>query len=158
MKLSKKGILIAIIAVMSLLTVTSAMATKPEMYVVRHALVAGYYQKLVDGAVEEWAWGECNLMLMPEKGIVSFHATLETIDGETINYSLKEYLGIRYYAFRDVWFINGVYEVKYGDEVYTKETEMSYSVRRNRVGSVYFPQLGAEVWEKGTTIIPPYEP
>ena len=70
MKLSKKGILIAIIAVMSLLTVISAMAAKPEMYVVRHALVAGYYQKLVDGAVEEWAWGECNLMLMPEKGIV----------------------------------------------------------------------------------------
>ncbi len=162
MKLSKKGIMIAILALMAFTTVTLVLAAKPLMYRAQHDINAVYYQKLVgpigDQRVEEWAWGKCNIMIMPEKEIVSFHATLETADGEIVNYRLKDYIGIRYYSSSDVWFINGVFEVKYGDEVYTTEAEMSYSVKRNRVGTVYFPDLRADVWEKGTSILPPYEP
>ena len=158
MKLSKKAIMIAIIALMALTTFTSVYAAKPLKYHAQHDINAVYYQKIVDGRVEEWAWGKCNLMLMPEKEIVSFHATLETADGETVNYRLKDYIGIRYYPSLDVWFINGVFEVKYGEEVYTTEAELSYSVSRNRVGTVYFPDLRSDVWEKGTSILPPYEP
>jgi len=65
---------------------------------------------------------------------------------------------MRYYEFTDTWFIKGVFEVKYGDEVYTVESELGYSVGNNNIGSMRFLELRVDDWHLGTVIGQVYEP
>ena len=152
---SRKVIMITFIALIMLPTVTSAKAEQTDIYHTQTKIVAKYSQPL-ERQNEEWVWGKCNLVFIPENNIVSFHALLKTETGETINYRLTDLIGLRYNVYSDTWLINGVYEVKYADEIHYVESELAYSVRWNIIGTIRFPELGDG--ELGSTIGPAYSP